>query len=291
MNIAIIGCGEVGCLYAVALIDAGYTLQLCAPRPTEKVLKLASSKNIILHKEINTWLKEIDIVISCVPGSQSLSVANEAIPFLKNGATFADFSSSSANNKRKAAELAESKKIFFVDVVITGGVSLTKERTALLCAGNGSEKIVPLMEKLKAPIRVLPDAKSGDAASLKLLRTVFTKGLSALAVECIVAAEYHGVKELLYDILSDFDETPLTEHLDRLLCNHVKHACRQRNEIVDAQEQLKSAGLPVQMLPSIKALFETTCENTKSNPIENKNPTIEEALKWLIKTRVETKAI
>lgn len=178
------------------------------------------------------------------------------------------------------------KKIFFVDVAIMGGVSLTQERTPLLCAGNGSEKIVSLMEKLGVPIRVLPDGKSGDAASLKLLRTVFTKSLSALAVECIVAAEYHGVKELLYDILSDFDETPLTEHLDRLLCNHIKHACRQRNEIADAEEQLKSAGLPVQLLPSVKSLFETTCENIKSHPIETSNPTTQEALNWLLETRV-----
>src|SRR3989338_3633807 len=122
MKIAIIGCGEVGYLYAVALIDAGYTLKLCAPRPSEKVLQLASDKNITLHKEINTWLKEIDVVISCVPGSMSLSVVKEAIPFLMQGATFADFSSSSSHDKREAAKIAESKNISFVDVVIMGGV-------------------------------------------------------------------------------------------------------------------------------------------------------------------------
>lgn len=288
MNIAIIGCGEVGYLYAVALIDAGYALQLCAPRPSEKVLKLVSDKNITLHREINPWLEEIDIVISCVPGSASLSVANDAIPFLKNGATFADFSSSSSNDKRKAAAIAESNHVSFIDVVIMGGVDLTGAKTPLLCAGNDTDKIVSVMQKIGAPIRVLENAKAGDAASLKLLRTVFMKGLSALSVECIVAAEAQGVKKLLYEILSDFDETPLPEFLDMLLRNHVAHACRQRHEIADATKQLKSSGLPVQLLPSIEALFETTCKNSKLNPIENKNPTTEEALKWLIKTRIKT---
>ena len=289
MNIAIIGCGEVGYVYAVALIDAGYALQLCAPRPSEKVLNLVSDKNITLHKEINTWLKEIDIVISCIPGSASLSVANDAIPFLKNGATFADFSSSSSSDKRKAAEIAESNHVSFIDVVIMGGVDLMGAKTPLLCAGNGSEKIAPVMQKIGAPLRVLGNAKVGDAASLKLLRTVFMKGLSALSVECIVAAEAQGVKKLLYEILSDFDETPLPEFLDMLLRNHVTHACRQQHEIADATAQLESAGLPVQLLPSIEALFETTCKNSKLNPIENKNPTTEEALQWLIKNRIETK--
>lgn len=71
MNISIIGCGEVGYLYAVALIDAGYTVQLCAPRPSEKILNLVSEKNIILHRKIDFWLKNSGIVISSVPGSVS----------------------------------------------------------------------------------------------------------------------------------------------------------------------------------------------------------------------------
>src|SRR3990167_5618785 len=142
MNIAIIGCGEAGYLYAVALIDAGYTLKLCAPRPSEKVLKLVSDKNITLHKEINKWLKEIDIVISCVPGSTSLSVAKDVISFLTHRSTFADFSSSSSNDKRKAASIAESNHINFIDVVIMGGVDLTGSKTPLLCAGDNTDKIV-----------------------------------------------------------------------------------------------------------------------------------------------------
>src|SRR3990167_2298903 len=286
MKIAIIGCGEVGYLYAVALIEAGYTVQLCAPRPSEKVLKLVSDKNITLHREISAWLKEIDIVISCVPGSTALSVTKEAILFLTRGATFADFSSSSSSDKQEAANIASSKNISFSDVVIMGGVDLSGAKTPLLCAGDGSEKIVTVMKKIDAPIRLLENAKAGDAASLKLLRTVFMKGLSALTVECFVAAESQGVKKLLYEILSDFDKTPLNEFLDMLLRNHVTHACRQQHEISDAIAQLKSAGLPVQLLPSIKALFAITCENIKSNPIETKNPTTEEALKWLIKTRI-----
>ena len=286
MKIAIIGCGEVGYLYAVALIDAGYALQLCAPRPSEKVLQLASDKNITLHKEINTWLKEIDVVISCVPGSTSLSVSKETIPFLKHGATFTDFSSSSSNDKREASLISKSNNISFADVVIMGSVDLSGAKTPLLCAGTGSEKIVSIMKKLDTPIRVLENAKAGDAASLKLLRTVFMKGLSALTVECIVAAEAQGVKKLLYEILSDFDNTPLSEFLDMMLRNHVTHACRQQHEIHEATMQLKSAGLPVQLLPAIEALFASTCENIKSNPFENKNPTTEEALSWLIDTRI-----
>ena len=114
MDITIIGCGEVGYFYAEAISDAGYSLQLCAPRPSEKVLKLVSEKNITLHTQIDDWLNSTDMVIACTPGSVALSVAKEVIPFLKNGALFSDFSSSSPGDKCEAASLAVSKRIFFV---------------------------------------------------------------------------------------------------------------------------------------------------------------------------------
>lgn len=289
MNIAIIGCGEVGYMYAKHFFDAGYSLQLYTPRPSQKIVQFASEKNIILHTQINEWLNNTDIVISCTPGSVALSVAKEIFNFLKNGAIFSDFSSSSPEDKREATLLAASKEISFVDVVIMGSVDLHQAKTPLLCVGDGSDKIVALMQNIGATIRVLPEAKVGDAASLKLLRSTFMKGLSALTVECMIAAQYYGLAESFYDILSDFDKAPLAEFLDMLLRNHVVHACRQRYEVSEAMKQLKSSGLPVQLLPAIEALFATTCELIKCNPLHDKNLTTAEAITWLFKTRCDSK--
>jgi 3-hydroxyisobutyrate dehydrogenase len=286
MNIAIIGCGEVGYTYAEAISNLKYSLQLCTPRPNEKILKFISEKNIALHTKTDDWLNHIDILISCTPGSAALSVAKEVIPFLKNGSTFADFSSSAPGDKNEAALLAAKKDVSFIDIAIMGSIHLHQARTPLVCAGNGAEKIVTLMQEMGAEIRVLPNSKVGDAAFLKLLRSVFMKGLAALTVECTVAAQYYGVKELLYEMLSDMDKTPLNEFLDMLLRHHVVHACRQQHEVAEAAKQLKSSDLPVQLLPAIEALHATTCEYSKTHPINIENPTTKEALDWLLKTRV-----
>ncbi len=285
MNITIIGGGEVGCVYAEAIYHAGYKVQLCTPRPSEKVLKLASEDKITLHTKIDTWLNDTDIVICCTPGSVARTVAKETIPFLKKGKLFADFSTCAPDNKIEAASLAISKEIFFIDVAIMGSIDLHQARTPLLCSGNGTEKIIAFMQKIGAPIRALPNSKVGDATFLKLLRSIFMKGLSALTIECVVAAEYYGLKEALYESLIDFDQTPIREFLDMFLRRHVVHACRQRDEVAEAEKQLKSSGLPVQLLPAIESLFETTCEFIKKNPIKNEKPTTEEALDWLIRTR------
>ncbi|HSW69450.1 MAG TPA: NAD(P)-binding domain-containing protein [Gammaproteobacteria bacterium] len=290
LNITIIGCGEVGYAYAEAISKIGYKLQLCTPRPSERILKLASDNNIKLHKQFGDWLNNTDIVICCTPGSAALSVAKEVVLFLKKGALFADFSTTSPENKIKAASLARSKEISFVDVAIMGSVNLHQASTPLLFAGNETEKIVTVMQKIGATIRVLENGKVGDAAFIKLLRSIFMKGLSALTIECVVAAQYYGVKELLYETLSDLNQTPISEFLDMFLRHHVVHACRQRHEVAEAAQQLKSSGLPLQMLPAIEDLFATTCEFIKMDPIDHKNPTTEEALVWLLKTRRSKKS-
>lgn len=287
MNITIIGGGEVGCIYAEAIYHAGYKIQLCTPRPNEKVLKLVSENKITLFTQIDGWLNNTDIAICCTPGSAALEVAKETISFLKKGKLFADFSTSSPDNKIESAALSASKEIFFVDVAIMGSMDLHKAHTPLICSGNGTEKIVTLMQKIGTPIRILPDSKVGDAAFLKLLRSVFMKGLSALTIECVVAAKYYGLKDVLYENLADLDKTPISEFLDMFLRHHVVHACRQRVEVAEASKQLKSSNLPVQLLPAIESLFATTCEFIKKHPLENKKPTTEEALDWLIKTRYE----
>lgn len=285
MKIAMIGLGEVGYLYTVALQKCGFSLQLCAPRPTDKILKFSSENNIALYNNTGNWLNEVDVVISCVPGSQSQSVAKETIPFLKKQATFADFSSASSQDKKNASEIATAHHVYYADVVIMGGVDLTQEKTPLLCASLNPEIIIEVMKKLNTPIRLLANAKPGDAASLKLLRTIFMKGLSALTVECVTAAEYQGLKPLLYEILSDFDETPLSEFLDMLLKNHVLHACRQVHEIRDAKEQLNNIGFESQLLPAVEESFQISCDNIA--PEKNNNLSTEAALQSLIKIRLK----
>lgn len=288
MNIAIIGCGEVGYAYAVALHDLGCSLQLYTPRPSEKILKYVAKNNIILHPNIGQWLENIDFVMGCTPGAVALDVVNEVIIFMKENTLYADFSSSSPDSKRQAAKLASTKRIEFVDVVIMGSIDLNGVRTPLVCAGEGAEKVASLFELLDVPIKILTDAAAGDAASLKLLRAIFMKGLAALTVECVTAAEKQGVKKLLYETLSDFDKTPLSEFLDMLLRNHVTHACRQRQEIAEAKKQLISLKLPVQLLSAVETLFTTTCELIKTDPINKANPTTQEALNWLIKNHYKS---
>ena len=89
------------------------------------------------------------------------------------------------------------------------------------------------------PVEVV-GPQPGDAAGLKLLRSVFMKGIAAAALESLAAAEAAGVDERVRaDIASVLGE-PL---LDRLLTGSRAHAARRVDEMRAAGAYVEQLGV------------------------------------------------
>lgn len=284
MNIAIIGLGEVGRCYATPLHQAGYTLSLCEAHPSTAARDLASSAGLPIHEQADDWLHAADLVLSCVTGTTSLPVLAQALPHLPKGALVADLTTASPMVKREAASRAAEAGIRYVDTAIMGGISLQQVRTPLLASGDGAEQLKQILERAGARVEVIAGGKAGDAISLKILRSVFTKGLEALAVELLMSAEQQGVREALYRQLKDIDETPLRTFLEMMVRTHVVHAKRRAHEVHDAQCELSSQGLASTVLPGVEARFLKTTKALEAHPLPVPEPGIEQALGWLLST-------
>lgn len=281
MKIAVIGCGEVGILYAGALHGSSERLYLCDPKPSAKALLLSQQTGAVLSQAMGEWLQEVDLVLSCVVGTMSLNVASIAIPFMHKGATFADMTTCDPVEIRKAALLATKTGIDYVDIAIMGVVALRGVNTALLCAGPGAAKLSTIFERIGAPVRILSDGAAGDATALKLLRSVFAKGLEALAIETFMAAEKQGMTDRLYEVLEDIDKNPLRSTLESFVRTHLIHAPRRLQEIREAEHLLHQLGLPVAVLPGVRALFQRTCRFLEHDPVREAPATAQEAFAWL----------
>ncbi|ARP84297.1 hypothetical protein CAL12_01165 [Bordetella genomosp. 8] len=260
MDITIIGGGEVGRCYADSLGDAGHRiLGICDTRPSETLKQYCEARGIPLHDDLGPWLGQAQVVISAVFGSVALETCARALPYMADGALYADFTTASPQDMRAAAELAEGDNVVFADVAITGAISLGKGKTPLLCAGHGAPEIETLMRGAGAPIQQV-GTQAGDAATLKLLRSVYTKGCEALAVECLVAAEAKGLREDLYRVLQDIEQQSLRVFLEMLVRTHVVHARRRLAEVREATRQLERDGLSPRVMPGVAALFERTAD-------------------------------
>ena len=131
----------------------------------------------------------------------------------------------------------------FVDVAIMGAVSLHGIRTPLLGVGGNGNGLRRRDESPGVFSVGREGSAVGDASSLKLLRSLFAKGLDALVVELMLAAEALGLRQDLIELLSDFDQRPLRDHIDMYLRTHPPHAGRRLVEMELAEEQMKSLGL------------------------------------------------
>ena len=221
----------------------------------------AASLNAALHAAPGPWLAEADIVVSAVYGHSASAVAQASLAFLRTDAVYADFTTASAADMQAAASAARARGQAFTDVAIMGAIALLAERTPLLCAGQGADQVIALAAsgaRRPAPSTARPATPCG------LLRSIMTKGMESLAVECLVAANAMGLRASLYEVLSDIDRTPLTTFMDAFVRSHVDHAGRRHAEVREARDQLYEAGLEPLVLDGVERLFARTARHLEA---------------------------
>ena len=281
MKIAIIGLGEVGRCYARPFHAGGHEIELCDARPSPASQELAADWQLSVHGSIGPWLRDCDWILSCVTGAHALDVAEQCLAQAREGATLCDLTTASPDAKRAAARRASESKVRYVDVAIMGAISLSLERTPLLAAGDGAAEFASLLAPLGGRVKFV-EGTAGDAIALKILRSVFTKGMEALSVELLMAAEKQGVRESLYEQLGDIDETPLRTFIDMLVRTHVIHARRRAHEVHDAAAELAKHGLPSRVLPGVESRFSRTIEDLELEAPTQAEPDVDQALAWLL---------
>lgn len=283
MRIAILGCGEVGRSYLAAFILGGHQLDLCDPAPSTESLALAAACNLQIRKSPEDWLRQADLVVCAVSGRDSLPVLRSALPFMKLGAAYADFTTAAALDKRDGYRVAEEAGVRYVDVAIMGAISMTGARTPLLLAGGAAEEIGATARELGAKATILRRSTPGDAVTIKLLRSLFTKGLEALTVECLIAVEHEGLREQWFESLADVGETSLRKYLEMLFRTHVVHARRREHEVMEAEQYVRRSHLPMHVVSGVRSRFSATVEELDRRPLGEASPTFPEALSWLMR--------
>lgn len=283
MRIGIIGAGEVGLTYARPWAAAGHEVVLCDLKPSTAATAFAEQSGQDIRASVAELAPDCDVVVSCVFGTVSLVVAEQALEHMAREALYVDMITADPALIRTAAHSAAQRGIGYVDVAILGAIALTHAKTNLLGAGTGIDRALTLFSAIDAPLKPVEEGAAGDAAALKILRSVFTKGLEALTIECFMAAEKQGVSEKLHDALSDIDQASLRDFLGALIRTHVLHAPRRLKEVEEAERQLLAAGMPVAVLPGVKALFKRTADQIAVQPIDSASPTLPQAFEWLFK--------
>lgn len=241
MDVAVLGLGEAGSRIAADLVAAG-----CAVRGWDPAQRLVGIDNATSAREA---VRGAEVVLSLNTAAVALDVAVGVADELSGDALYADLNTASPQLKR---DIAAALPVQFADVALIGVVPSLGLTIPALASGAGAERFAELFRPLGMPVEVV-GAQPGNAAGLKLLRSVFMKGIAAAAIETLEAANAAGVADRLHaEIAAVLGESLL----ERLLTGSRAHAARRVDEMRAAAAYVEELGVEPRIASAAAAWLE-----------------------------------
>lgn len=231
--VTVLGLGEAGGRLAADLVALGVEVHGYDPLVTPALAGVAQTDDPAAAASGST------VVLALTTASTALAAAESTLPGLRGGAIYADLNTASPSLKRDVATLVAGAGARFADVALLGPVPARGLATPALASGPGAEAFAEVIGPLGMPVEVVSD-RPGDAATLKLLRSIFMKGLAASALESLRAADVAGHTSWLEREIAAVIGEPL---LERLVEGSRRHASRRVDEMDAARELLLELGV------------------------------------------------
>jgi 3-hydroxyisobutyrate dehydrogenase-like beta-hydroxyacid dehydrogenase len=235
--VAVLGLGEAGSRLAADLVSVGVrvrgydTVSAIAPEGVDRAGDPGSA------------VSGSTVVLALTTASTALAAAKSTLPHLGAGALYADLNTASPALKHELAALVARVDGRFADVALLGPVPAHGLGTPAVASGAGAKAFADVFGPLGMPVEVVSD-RPGDAATVKLLRSVFMKGIAAAALETLRAAEAAGHAPRLEGEIAAVIGEPL---LERLVEGSRRHALRRVDEMDAARELLLELGVEPQI--------------------------------------------
>jgi 3-hydroxyisobutyrate dehydrogenase-like beta-hydroxyacid dehydrogenase len=246
--VAVLGLGEAGSVIARDLLAAGALVRGYDPA-------VATGPGITDTRSEAEAARGADLVLSVNSAKAAADAFRAGRAGLDPGALWADLNTASPGLKRELASIAEASGVPFADVAMMAPVLGRGLRVPMLASGDGAERYARLLTPLGAGIEVLT-GPAGLAATRKLLRSVFYKGMAAAIVEALEAARAVGQEQWLREhIAAELTEAD-ARSADRIVDGTARHAVRRAAEMEAAADMLTELGVPPVMADASRALHE-----------------------------------
>lgn len=205
MKIAFIGFGEAARAFTDSLAGAPAVSIIAAydVRQDDAMRQAALSRGLRFENTVAAAIAGADWIISAVTADQSLNAAQSALNSLEPGQLFIDINSVSPGRKQQSARLVAEHQGQYLDMAVMAPVLPRGHATPVLVAGAQACALTPTLENLGFRFERVGD-EPGTATAIKMVRSMFVKGLEALTVETLLAAAATGC---LDRVLSSLAET------------------------------------------------------------------------------------
>jgi len=211
-----------------------------------------------------------DVVLSLTTAGEAEQALRQSLPALSGAAdvVYADANTASAGLKQKLALIAADAGVPFADIAIMAPVPGFGYRVRMLVSGTGAQRTSDILTGYGASVEVLP-GPAGLAATRKLLRSVFYKGMATAVIEALHAARAAGCEDWLRDHIAEEFAAADANTLARMEEGGYRHALRRSHEMAAAAELLRELGVPPRVTEASRLWLDQLAEPSASRAMDS----------------------
>ncbi|CAO3428751.1 DUF1932 domain-containing protein [Azospirillum doebereinerae] len=250
-KIAFIGFGEAAQAFTSGwrtrgpVSVAAYDILFDDPRHAEAKLAECRTLGVLPLDSAAEAAAWADVVISAVTADQVIAAADSVLPAVRPGLLYLDINSAAPFRKAEAAERVAAKGAGTVDVAVMAPVYPRRHETPLLISGPAAAEVEPILAALGMTFEVVSD-RTGDASTVKMIRSVAIKGFESVTMECVTAAVKLGIEDRIIPSitasLSNIDFAALADHVMERVVVHGKRRAAEMREVAATLEHAGVSG-------------------------------------------------
>jgi 3-hydroxyisobutyrate dehydrogenase-like beta-hydroxyacid dehydrogenase len=247
MHVGFLGFGEVARAFRDSLAGQGISFSahdiLLGDDARAEPMRAAMRDRQVTIADTPAGLRDADWVVSAVTADQSLIAVRSLLPHLVQGQVVIDLNSVSPGRKQETAGAVTAAGGSYLDMAVMAPVHPRGHKTPVLLAGEQAEALWGKMAALGFTGRVVGD-RAGAATAIKMVRSVFVKGLEAITVEALLAAEASGCfEEIFASLSSSYPGLDLSKTAAYQFERTLKHGVRRAAEMRESAATLDALGL------------------------------------------------
>jgi 3-hydroxyisobutyrate dehydrogenase-like beta-hydroxyacid dehydrogenase len=269
-RIGIIGYGEVGQAFTEGLSSAKgidiavFDIMFTSDTAPNALINVAEARNLKIERSLKVLVQDNDLIISAVTCEEAWKVAEGSSGHMRKGQIYVDLNTVTPHLKEEMNRLIAQRGAEFIEVAILGTISSYGYKSPMLACGKEAQEFGEFLNSLGFSVKVLSE-KIGTASYMKMLRSIFAKGVESLLFEMLVAAEKCDLLEPVMDaIVSHMDNSSFLNIAETWIITNVIHAQRRADEMDHVIQTLKHLNIqPIMSRATQERLMKCAAMNLK----------------------------
>jgi 3-hydroxyisobutyrate dehydrogenase-like beta-hydroxyacid dehydrogenase len=170
-------------------------------------------------------------------------VAEASSKYMRKEQIYVDLNTVTPHLKEKMNCLVAQGGAEFIEIAILGTISSYGFKSPMLACGRKAQEFGDFLNSLGFSVKALSE-KIGTASYMKMLRSIFAKGVESLLFEMLVAAEKCDLLEPVMDaIVNHMDNSSFLNIAETWVITNVRHAQRRADEMDHVIQTLKNLNM------------------------------------------------